>query len=97
MAIESRRSALIGATTTIALAVATGCRSNPKSVDLVAAYPKVREVMDELFVVLGALQASVAVLDADTWRGMLPEIKKQTQKASMAASKMGMTLRFPTS
>jgi len=51
--------------------------------------------MDELFRSVGSLQASVAVLGADTWQAMVPEIKDQTQSISLAASKIGMTLRFP--
>jgi hypothetical protein len=95
MAIESRRSALTCATAAIALAVTTGCKSKPKAVDLVSAYPKVSEAMNELFRAVGGLQASVAVLDSDTWRAMVPDIKIQTYKVSAAASKIGMTLRFP--
>ena len=75
-------------------AVAAGC--GPKEVDIATSYPKVGEAMNELFRAVGSLQACVGVLDQETWRAMLPEVKRSTLKVSMAASSLGMKLRFPT-
>ncbi len=91
---RSRRSVLTAVTASAAV-VATSCSLKPKAVDLVATYPKVSDAMKELFRAVGGLQAFVAVLDTDTWRAMVPDIKSQTLRVSEAASKMGMTLRFP--
>jgi len=95
MGTTNRRSVLTGIMSgTAALSITTACNQKSRPVDLIQTYPKVREAMDELFRSVGGLQASVAVLGADTWQAMVPEIKDQTRKVSLAASKIGMALRF---
>jgi isopentenyl diphosphate isomerase/L-lactate dehydrogenase-like FMN-dependent dehydrogenase len=95
MGTRNRRSILTGLCGTAALSLTAACKQKSQPVDLIKTYPKVRDAMDELFRSVGSLQASVAVLGADTWQAMVPEIKDQTQSISLAASKIGMTLRFP--